>query len=145
MTETFEIVVVSSDLESRRHLAGILTKLGLDPVCVPTLKDCHEHLSGRTAGLVFCDPHVTDGSYKDLLGAYRTKDSRPRVVVTSRFADWEQFKEAMRCGAFDVIASPCRPTDVEWMVIQAKRDERNRAGSPIPLPLEKSGMAAATA
>jgi len=33
----------------------------------------------------------------------------------------------MRLGAFDVIASPCRATDVERMVIQALRYDRTEA------------------
>ena len=145
MTDEFEVVVVSSDLESRRHIVGILTKLGLDPLCVSTLRECHESLVRSTVGLIFCDPQLTDGSYQDLLGTYRIKDLRPRVVITSRFADWEEFKEAMRWGAFDVIASPCRPTDVEWMVIQAKRDERNRARNSVSKLVGKPRLTAATA
>jgi DNA-binding NtrC family response regulator len=45
----------------------------------------------------------------------------------SSTADWDEFLEAMRLGAFDVIASPCRATDVEWMIIQALRYERTEA------------------
>jgi hypothetical protein len=41
---------------------------------------------------------------------------------------------AMREGAFDVIAAPCRPTDVEWMVIQAKRDARSRVVEQVAVP-----------
>jgi FixJ family two-component response regulator len=48
-------------------------------------------------------------------------------VVTSSTADWDEFLEAMRLGAPDVIARPCRATDVEWMVIQALRYERTEA------------------
>lgn len=47
------------------------------------------------------------------------------MVITSLHADWDEYLEAIRVGAFDVIAAPCRSTDVEWMVIQAKRDDRN--------------------
>lgn len=127
MINTFEVVVVSSDVESRRHLSDILVGQGMDPICMSTLRECHESLAEKHVGLVFCDPHVADGSYQELLAAYRLTDRKPRVVVTSRGADWEEFKEAMRWGAFDVISAPCRPTDVEWMVIQARRDERHRS------------------
>jgi DNA-binding NtrC family response regulator len=138
----FEVIVVSSDLESRRQLAGILTKLNHDPISVATLKDCHEQFAQREVGIIFCDPLVSDGNYQDLLGAYRMKDRRPRVVVRSRLADWGQFKEAMRSGAFDVIASPCRPTDVEWMIIQAKREERELAKNSVVRLADASRFAA---
>jgi len=143
MTIPFEVVVVSSDLESRRHLSHILTGEGLDPICTATLRECHESLAKNHVGLVFCDPHVADGSYRDLLSAYRLTDHKPRVVVTSRGADWEEFKEAMRWGAFDVISSPCRPTDVEWMLIQARRDERHRAETLGPERPERVELARA--
>jgi DNA-binding NtrC family response regulator len=61
--------------------------------------------------------------------------------VTSRGADWEEFKEAMRWGAFDVISAPCRPTDVEWMVIQARRDERHRIEGPVSSRVDRSEFA----
>lgn len=133
MTTSFDVVVVSSDLESRRHLSDILVAQGLDPICVSTLRECHESLAKTHVGVVFCDPRVTDGSYQELLSAYRLTDRKPRVVVTSGGADWEEFKEAMRWGAFDVISAPCRPTDVEWMVIQARRDERHRSEGVLPM------------
>ena len=126
MTNLFEVVVVSSDMETRRHLSDILVEQGMDPICTSTLRECKQSLDEKRVGLVFCDPHVADGTYQELLAAYRLTDRKPRVVVTSRGADWEEFKEAMRWGAFDVISAPCRPTDVEWMVIQARRDERHR-------------------
>ena len=126
MLDSFEIVVVSSDLETRRQLSHILEEQGNDPICASSLSECHETIAHHNVGLVFCDPHLSDGNYRELLAAYRLRDWKPRVVITSRSADWEEFKEAMRWGAFDVISSPCRPTDVEWMVIQAKREERAR-------------------
>jgi len=36
----------------------------------------------------------------------------------------EEYHQARQHGLFDVIPSPCRATDVEWMVIQAKRNRR---------------------
>src|SRR5579864_8059597 len=85
-------------------------------------------------GLIFCDSHLADGKYQDLLAPYG-----PRVVVMSRGADWEEFREAMQWGAFDVISAPCRPTDVEWMVIQAKRQER-KTENPGPARVERSEL-----
>lgn len=141
MTPHFDVVVVSSDLENRRHLSDILIGQDLDPICISTLRECHEALAKNRVGLIFCDPHVSDGGYRDLLAAYRLTDHKPRVVITSNSADWEEFKEAMRWGAFDVISSPCRPTDVEWMLIQAQRDERRRAEGPVPARIERTEFA----
>jgi DNA-binding NtrC family response regulator len=145
MASPFEVVVVSSDLQPRDRLAGTLASLGLDPVRTSTLRECREILARRRVGLVFCDRHVADGNYQDLLAAYPQSGDRPRVVVTSRSADWDEYREAMRCGAFDIIPVPCRRADVEWMVVQAKRADR-RAELPGPARVETPELAkAATA
>ena len=144
MSSPFEVLVVSADMENRGDLARILAAQGFDPVCVSSLRECHEVFAQKRVGLVFCDPLVTDGDYEELLSAYRLKDRKPRVVVTSAYGDWEYFKKAMRLGAFDVISVPCRSTDVEWVIVQAKRDERNRSrNSHGPLIVEPRRTAAA--
>lgn len=127
MNIPWQILVVSSDLESRGNLMQTLTRQGLDPIGASNLAECKEALKAERIGLVFCDRTLADGSYRDLLNEVPTNAQKLRLVVTSRHPDWDEYLEAMRVGAFDVIASPCRPTDVEWMVIQAKRDERNYA------------------
>lgn len=143
MTPWFEVLVVSSDAVFRDRLASILKTQGIGPVCLSTLRQCHEILAQRRVGLVFCDLHLADGNYRELLMAYAAHGTRPRVVVTSRTADWDEFKEAMRYGAFDVISVPCRPGDVEWMVIQAKRAERQtQASGPLRIQGAESFKAA---
>src|SRR5215469_13091565 len=117
MNIPWQIVVASSDLEGRRALASILTRQGLDPISTSTFAECKDVIDKETVGLVFCDRHLADGDYRDVLNASRSGKGKVRVVVTSKHADWDEYLEAMRMGAFDVIASPCRPTDVEWMVI----------------------------
>jgi hypothetical protein len=42
----------------------------------------------------------------------------------SRQVNREEFMEANRQGAFHVLSAPCHPKEVEWLVIQAKRDDR---------------------
>lgn len=129
MRNNFEVVVVSSDLQRRLQLAEILTKLGLDPICASTLRECNESLSQRNVGLVFCDAHISDGDCQDLLNGHA--DRKPRVVLTSRSEDRDEFSSAMHQGAFYVISTPYRPTDVEWMVIQAKRASQKTASASL--------------
>jgi DNA-binding NtrC family response regulator len=131
-----EILVASSDLFNRRHVSDILNSLGFEARCASTLRECCEALARREVGLIFCDHQMSDGNYRDLLSAYRCGTDKPRVVVMSPDVEWKEVTEAMRLGAFHVISSPCRPADVEWMVIQAKRDERKRSE-----PASETGLA----
>jgi two-component system, NtrC family, response regulator PilR len=127
MNIPWDILVASSDLEGRRALSNILGNLGVDPLTSSTVRECKELMASERVGLIFCDRLLADGNCYDLLNASRVGRTKARVVVMSSTADWDEFLEAMRLGAFDVIASPCRATDVEWMIIQALRYERTEA------------------
>ena len=123
------IIVLSSDLESRRRLAKILNDEGIDPVCSPSIDDCQEFLTDHDVNLVFCDSNLVDGTYRDLLRAAPVAKRRVKVVVTSRSADWDEYLAAVRFGAFDVIPAPCQPTDVEWVISQMLRAQRNEGAA----------------
>jgi len=125
MTVPWKIFVASSDLESRRALTTILNRGGVDPICTSTVREFRDIVAQENVSLVFCEGHLADGSFRDLLAACRPMKSKVRVVVT--YTHWDEYLAAIRLGAFDVIAIPYRRTDVEWVVAQAQRDERERA------------------
>jgi DNA-binding NtrC family response regulator len=131
MTSDWNIVIISSNTRSRQQLIGILEGQGWAPICASNISAALEMMNQHAAdrrniGLIFCDHDLPDGSYRDFLTTLRAMKAKARVVVTSRLADWDEYLDAMRLGAFDVIAAPCQAADVEWMLIQANREERNR-------------------
>lgn len=127
MAETWQILIASSDVQSRRGLLSALDRQGLSAYCASDVNQCREILSGQNIGLVFCDRFFADGDYRDVLAASRGNTSaRARVVLLSVLSDSEQYRKAKEQGVFEVISASCRPTDVEWMVIQARRDELRR-------------------
>lgn len=123
---SWKIAIVSSDSEHLTTLAEILKRQGMEFLCMPTVSQYRDVLSKQRVDLVFSDPELSDGNYLDVINAARSLGSGARIVLTSRQASWPEFLDAMRVGAFDVISKPCRPKDVEWMVIQAKRDNRKK-------------------
>ena len=78
-------------------------------------------LASQRVGMVFCERHLADGSYLDLLPAAQTKTGNVPVVVTSRLADWDEYLEALRHGAVDLIASPCKKSDVASALAQVRQ------------------------
>jgi DNA-binding NtrC family response regulator len=110
-----EILVIASDPETRRALSSILQTEGLKPVQASQLSEGRALLQSQTVGMVFCERHLADGSYLDLLPAAQTVP----VVVTSRLADWDEYLEALRNGAVDLIASPFKKSDVTSALAQA--------------------------
>ncbi len=133
MSDTWQIMVASSDLENRRHLVSILDRQGFGTFCAANVSQCREILDSQKVGLVFCDRSFADGDYRDVLAATagRKPGLKARVVLLAALADSEQYKTAKDLGVFEVISAACRPTDVEWMVIRAKRDEQRGAGTAL--------------
>jgi DNA-binding NtrC family response regulator len=116
-----QALVASSHLECRRALLRILEDLGVNAFASATLAEAEEVISRQRIALVFCDDHLTDGSYRDLLHNLRTSKQSPHTVVTTRTAEWKEYLEALGLGAFDMIQYPYRPTDVELNVLRAMR------------------------
>ena len=50
--------------------------------------------------------------------------------MTSRLADWDEYLEALRHGAVDLIAAPCKPSDVFSAIAQAQREDEELALRP---------------
>lgn len=122
-----QIVVASPDMESRRNLATILTGLGLDPICTSTVRECRVMLAKENIALIFCDRDLTDGNYRDVLVASHATSGQPSVILTGQLRNSGEYHAALSLGAFGVTATPYHPTDVEWMVIQARRYQRKRS------------------
>ena len=147
METTWEILVASPDLEMRRSIVTILTRLGVDAICASTVEQCREVLAKNYVGLVFSDRHFPDGTYLDLLApAGSTPGEKPRIVLTTYCIDPAEYHTARLSGVFEVISSPCHSTAVEWMVIQAMRDDRKRRRQdPVIQPANVARMAKAKA
>jgi DNA-binding NtrC family response regulator len=121
MNDRPQVLVVSSDLEHRGKLASILQKKGWSPLQASRLNECHDLLAKQKVGLVFCERRLADGTYRELISAAQISARRVPVVVTSRLADWDEYLDALRHGAVDLIASPCKPSDVFSAIVQAER------------------------
>jgi two-component system, OmpR family, KDP operon response regulator KdpE len=137
-----QILIVSSELEHRRALNDLLRKEGYETVCASRVSECQQALQTQSVSLIFCDRRLSDGNYRDIIAATRASSQRIRVVVTSRLADWDEYLDALHHGAFDLIASPCRATDVLWAIVQARREDHERAGFVAP-PKTRAATASA--
>jgi DNA-binding NtrC family response regulator len=132
MNGSSSALIVSSDPESRSILRSILEKEGLHAIQASGSGECLELLPTQNVGLVFCERRLVDGTYRELITATRMLNRKVPVIVTSRLADWDEYLEALRYGAFDLIASPCQPNDVFWALKQIEREEQERAASLYP-------------
>jgi DNA-binding NtrC family response regulator len=130
----WEVMIASSDLESRRKLAQILEFWGLEPICSPSVGEAREVLSRGVVRLVFCEDSLHDGNFRDLLDAANSSTNRVRVIVILRNGEGslgDTRQEALQMGAFGVISPSFQSTDVEWSVIEALRDAQRQGELPL--------------
>jgi DNA-binding NtrC family response regulator len=116
-------LLVSPRLEVRKPLLEALQTLSTDVVSCSTRLEAEELLSHQSFDVVFCDEHLPDGSFADLIHAYHFEHKIPRIVVATRAGEWELYFEALRKGAFDVIRSPWHARDVQMTLTRALREE----------------------
>jgi DNA-binding NtrC family response regulator len=112
MNYSDEVVVVSADLENRHAVAATLSRLEVDAICIPTVEQ-YQKMAGRAeVKLVFCDRHLPDGDYRDVLAATVARPGKipPKVVVMARHLDSEGYHQAKKAGVFDGNREACRPT-----------------------------------
>jgi len=122
MTCACEVVVASSDLENRQSVAGMFAERGLEPICASTVDQCWQIFNGQNISLVLCDLELSDGDYSDILAAAASAAKKiPKVIVMSRIIKFRDYNLAKCRGVFDIIMTPCRSADVEWMVFLARR------------------------
>lgn len=118
------VVVACSNIEDRTSLIHILESLSLDAISCCDLDQVHEVLSRRNVPIVFCDEHLSEGCFRDLVSADTAGRKASRVVVTIRTGEWDEYLQVMRLGAYDAIRCPLHPTDVELVVLRAMRENQ---------------------
>jgi len=123
LPRTIRVLVVSPHLEVRRPLPRTLEALCADVVVCSTREQAEDVLSKQVVEIVFCDEHLPDGFYGDLIHRDHYDHRIPRIAVITRTGEWELYFEAIAKGVFDVIRSPWYATDVEMTVIRALREE----------------------
>ncbi len=100
----------------------------MEAVACSSVQQAQTLLPDPTLSLIFCEDTLPDGTYLDLLNVMgRPMKTRMVVISPSSHVD-EKYQEAIGAGVFDVIASPCRSSDVQWVLIRAIHEESRHAG-----------------
>jgi CheY-like chemotaxis protein len=109
-------LVVSSDDEVRRELAEILGHGGLAPVLASTVAESRTALVRHDMCLVLCDEFVVDGNYRAVVEIAEHADTKVPVIVFSRTGDWPEYLAAIHSGAFDYVAYPPVPGELQRII-----------------------------
>ena len=122
MNQERAMLIVSSRRENRETLARMFDELSINSYVAPTIRDARELLTSQSLSMVFCEERLSDGSYCDLLTDVRATWPETRFVVLLCTGEWEEYLQAMRLGAQEVLRCPLRPTDVDLVLIQAMKE-----------------------
>ncbi len=140
MDQALPILVVSCRPENRRMLMRVFEGLPIDSYSAPSIQQAREAMSHRSFSVVFCEERLPDGTYADLLAYIRLSirtapDSAnspaglsedTRFVVMLCTGEWEEYLEALRLGAEEVLRWPLQPTDVDLALIHTMRGASHR-------------------
>jgi DNA-binding NtrC family response regulator len=116
MTMRWRMLAICS-IENRQAIENAVTEWSLDTCWCQTLQQARRGLRRGNHALVLCEAELPDGTYRDVMRLLKRKLDNIRVIVLSPSEDC--YSQAIEMGAFDVIASPCTRTDVQWMIMQA--------------------------
>ncbi len=127
ITATWRVLIVSAEM-NRELVRNAMNQWSMELVSCSSLQEARGLLPDSTFSLIFCEETLPDGAYLDVLNI-QGKALKIRVVVISDMSHVEEkYRQAMDAGAFEMIASPCRTSDVQWVVIRAIQEESRHVG-----------------
>jgi DNA-binding NtrC family response regulator len=106
------------------------TSISLESIIVPqcwrlnafeTVDEVKTVIRRTRVPVILTEVTLPDGTWRDLLHA--TEDLRPRpiLIVTCKSPDDRLWAEALSCGAYDVLAQPFDPCEVNHVIRSAWR------------------------
>ena len=87
-------------------------------------------IRAQTIPVVLCETDLLPDIWRDLLDQITRAPNPPAVIVSSRLADDRLWAEALKLGAWDVLARPFMRTEVFQAVSAAWRHWWNRQERP---------------
>ena len=124
MENAVDVLVVSSRIENRRTLLRTLEGLPVNTFSASTIFQALDFLAAHPLAIVFCDERLPDGSYRDLLASAPSSPQTNRFIVVQCTDEWEQYLEALRLGAAEVLRTPLHAPDIDIALFHAMRQAR---------------------
>lgn len=122
MRDSSPILIVSGEREHQQRLAADVFKYGLLPICCGTVADARALAQCQPFGAALAEEQLPDGDFRAVIDEMRRQSTHPPVVVVSRRDDWEFYLSAVRMGAFDSVAFPPTPGELERVLWTALRE-----------------------
>ena len=124
-----DVLIVSERPDHLRPLIRTLAASSSKVSACFTIRQAREIFSRQPVDLVFSDEYLSDGSYRDLLLANRFGQNVTSFVLLLRTGEWEEYLDAMRLGALEVLRCPLQPSEVEATLLRAIAQKETRSAA----------------
>jgi DNA-binding NtrC family response regulator len=124
MENEVDVLIVTSRIANKRTLLRTLEGLPVNTFSASTVFQALEFLATHPLAIIFCEERLPDGSYRDLLGSVPCSPQMNRLIVVQCAGEWEEYLEALRLGAAEVLRVPLQSTDIDIALFHAMRQGR---------------------
>lgn len=126
------ILILSGEAEHRHKLSGAMSSCGWVPIRCETISAAKGLVLRYQLEVIVCDDVLPDGDFRELIRELKGSACEARVVVMSRsYDDWGDYLEAMIAGAYDYLAYPPYPRELEQAIAAALLESRARRKAPV--------------
>ena len=125
---TATVAIVTGDLQHWERLSGVVAGCGMSPVRCENLALAAQLCAQGHVECALCEAALSDGDFRGLIAELRRSGRWVPVVVISRADDWGAYLEAMVAGAFDYVAFPPYPRELERALEAATAEARLQRG-----------------
>ena len=119
MSEKVSILLVDDEPIVGKRLKPALERIGYDVETCDVGSAALDRLRQRHFDIVVTDMRIDEVTGLDVLQAAQEERRSTKVIVITGYATIETAREALSKGAFEVIAKPFRPKDLQDSVAKA--------------------------
>ena len=113
MPNPCQVLIVSSDAASCQRPLEIVSRLGMQTVRCGSLTDARACIEQHAFQFILCSDDLPDCNLRTAIRVLATATGGLPIIVLSHLADWDAYLKALGAGAFDYIACPPEPAEVE--------------------------------
>lgn len=115
-------LMLAIDPGASQRISEVLDRCGFETVLLSTVAELRSCIRESEISVLVCEEMFPGGNYKEVLRVTRGVGGHIPVVIFSRLADWDQYLEAIRPGAFDCRRYPFRTGELRWVVNRALQE-----------------------
>src|ERR1051325_12013538 len=115
------IILIDDELKIRRPIVPVLKGMGYDVVAAANGRSAMQELEKESFDIALLDLRLGEENGLELMSKLLKAQPLLAFIVTTAFATIETAVEAMRQGAFDYLAKPYTPDQLQQALLKVAR------------------------